>query len=208
MKECEVLINDEFDEENSCDKNKNKEIKINDENLNNVNVFKTFKVYFYIKLEDSNTFIFPIKSDLLNINKQCVNDLIKNIVKKINDSCFIIKYNSNEYNLSLRENENFNEDPNFYINNYELRQCKKKTLTPKFDLPQFCPNDSLSNIIKEKISFISKNPLNIMLFNRSIDYNEDNYIKKENKNKNNLKKIKLNTNKKKYNCCFNKCIII
>ena len=81
-------------------------------------------------------------------------------------------------------------------------------MTPKFDLPQFCPNDSLSNIIKEKISFISKNPLNIMLFNRSIDYNEDNYIKKENKNKNNLKKIKLNTNKKKYNCCFNKCIII
>lgn len=212
MKEYEEILSDEFDEDNYSDEeNKNEHFNINNINSNNfINIYKKFEVYFYIELNNTEHFIFPIESDLLNVNNQYISDLIKNIVKKINENSFIIKYNSTEFNLSLKENENDNEDNTFYINNYEVRLCKKKTLIPKFDLPNFSPNSLLSNIMNEKISFISKSPLNIMVRNKSIDNDYKICIKnRESYKSKNIETIKLNNNKEKYNKCFiNKCILI
>ena len=118
MKEYEEILSDEFDEDNYSDEEyKNKHFNINNINSNNfINIYKKFEVYFYIELNNTEHFIFPIESDLLNVNNQYISILIKNIVKKINENSFIIKYNSTEFNLSLKENENDNEDNTFYIN--------------------------------------------------------------------------------------------
>ena len=215
MKEYEEFINDEFNEEESCDEEfKDEKLKLNYDNSNNIDILKKFEVYFFIKLDNKENFIFPIESDLLNINKQCISDLIKNIVKKINDNSFIVHYNSMEYLLSLKECENYYDDNNFYINNYELRPCKKKTLLPKFDLPPFFANSPLLNIINEKISFITKNPLNIMLINKFQEYDENQFInkkidKKEDKvKKKTIKIFNINIKLEKCNnCCIRKCII-
>ena len=48
------------------------------ENLNK------FNFYFYLKLNEKNENLFLIESDELNLDTQCVSDLIINIVKKIN----------------------------------------------------------------------------------------------------------------------------
>ena len=81
------------------------------ENLN------TFNVYFYLKLNKKSENIFLIESDELNLDTQCVSDLIINIVKKINYKKIIINNENNEFILSLKEYEN----NDCYNNNYELR---------------------------------------------------------------------------------------
>ena len=43
---------------------------------------------------------------------------------------------------------------NFILTIYELRQCKKKNMKPKNDLPAYSPNSLLEKISNEKISFI------------------------------------------------------
>lgn len=63
-------------------------------------------------------------------------------------------------------------DINFYINNYELRLYKKRKNIPNFDLPCYCPNSILNNMVNEKISFTIKNPLNIILIENYDNYNE------------------------------------
>ena len=57
--------------------------------------FKKFEIYCYIKLNKENEYIFPVQSDLLNINEQYIYELIENLVKVINDKKFEIKYKSN-----------------------------------------------------------------------------------------------------------------
>jgi hypothetical protein len=93
-------------------------------------------------------------------------------------------------------------DIDFYINNYELRPCKKIKNIPNFDLPCYCPNSLLNNMVNEKISFSTKNPLNIILIENYDNYSEKIYkknIQYINSNKNsengfNLKKVKSTTN--------------
>lgn len=129
---------------------------------NNNNVFKRFNIYFYLNIFNDNIYIFDIKTDIFDINKKYVYNLIQNIVKVINEKKFKIKYNSIDYIISLKDIED-EENIDFYIKNYELKPCKKKNNFPKFDSPSYSSTSLLKNIENENISFISKNLLNIML---------------------------------------------
>lgn len=140
-----------------------KEITIsNNSESENENKVKNFNIYFYLSLDKLNSFIFPIKSEFFKTNKQYAYELIKDIVKKINNKNINIKYNSKDYIISLKDIED-DDDINFYIKNYELKPCKKKTFIPKSDCPSYSSSSLLKNIEKENISFVSKLPLNIMI---------------------------------------------
>jgi hypothetical protein len=127
----------------------------------NENKVKNYNIYFYLSLDKENSFIFPIKSEYFKINKQYTYELIKNIVKQINNKNIIINFNSKDYIVSLKDIED--DDDDFYIKNYELKPCKKKNFMPKNDCPSYSSYSLLKNIEREKISFISKLPLNIMI---------------------------------------------
>jgi hypothetical protein len=127
----------------------------------NENKVKNYNIYFYLSLDKENSFIFPIKSEYFKINKQYTYELIKNIVKQINNKNIIINFNSKDYIVSLKDIED--DDDDFYIKNYELKPCKKKNFMPKNDCPSYSSYSLLKNIERENISFISKLPLNIMI---------------------------------------------
>ena len=79
-----------------------------------------------------------------------------------------------KYIVSLKDNDFEDEDnKDFYIKNYELKQCTKKTLKPKAHFPGYSPSSLLEDFINERISFVSKNDLNIKLWftNTSITFN-------------------------------------
>ena len=136
--------------------------KLTIENISeNENKVKNYNIYFYLSLDKENSFIFPIKSEYFKINKQYTYELIKNIVKQINNKNIIINFNSKDYIVSLKDIED--DDNDFYIKNYELKPCKKKNFMPKNDCPSYSSYSLLKNIEKENISFISKLPLNIMI---------------------------------------------
>jgi hypothetical protein len=174
----------------SNDHYKNKEV---------INI-KKFEILCYFKV-NKDEFTYSIQSDALNLKTQCVYDLIKNIIKIINESQITFEYNSLKYILSLKDCDDEN-DIDFYINNYELRPCKIIKNIPNFDLPCYCPNSLLNNMVNEKISFSTKNPLNIILIENYDNYSEKIYKKKIkyiNSNKNiengfNLKKVKSTSN--------------
>lgn len=137
-------------------------------NLKNENLVKNdedshvkYNTYFYFKLNKDKEFIFPIQSDVFNKNKQFTFELIKNIIKKINEKNIVIDYNNIDYIVSLKDAED--EDIEFYENNYELKPCKKKNFKPKDDCPSYSSNSLLENVDNKLISFISKNSFNIML---------------------------------------------
>ena len=192
-------------------------------NENNLNDYKQFEIYFYCVI-NGNEYIFPIKTDFLNVKKEFGYDLIKNIVKKINNNNLIVISNSIKNIISLKDIED-DDNKDFYINNYELRHCKKKSMMPKHDLPAFSSYYLLEKLSNERISFISKNSLNIMLTEKFEDYNEQCPIKEKineltNKNinnKQNIKNIFVNPNllsvqkeniKSKKGICKSDCIII
>ena len=181
-------------------------------------IYKQFKIYFYISI-NKNEFILKIKSDYFNINEQYIYELIKNIVKIINNKKFIVKNNSNNYIISLKDSEEEN-DIDFYINNYEIKQYKNKSMLLKNELPAYSSNSLLDIIPNEKISFVSKNPLNIMLiekyddcklknekndlFNNIVEKSEDFEIFDVNKKIINKK----NRKKNKHGICLCSCVII
>jgi hypothetical protein len=140
---------------------------------NNEDKYAKFNTNFYFKLNENNEFIFPIQSDIFNKSKQYVYELIKNIIKKINEKNLVINYNNIDYIVSLKDTEE--EDINFYIKNYELKPCKKKNFKPKNDCPSFSPNSLLENVDNKLISFISKNSLNLMLRERIEENNKYQY---------------------------------
>ena len=132
-----------------------------------------FEAYFYFKLNGENEFIFPVKSDSFNKNEQYAYELIKNIIKKINEKNITIKYNNTNYTVYIKDEQD-TEDADFYTENYELKPCKKKNFKPKSDCPSYSPNSLLKNIDKNKISFVSKSPLNIMLIEKFEENEEEN----------------------------------
>ena len=92
-----------------------------------------------------------------------------------------------QYIFSLKDCQN-NNNKNFYIENYELRLCKKN-LKPNFELPPFFSSILLKNILNEKLSLICNNNLYIMLLEKT----EDNYEnEKENLNEIEYEKDNLN----------------
>ena len=128
----------------------------NSENLN------SFNVYFYYKINEKNENNFLIESDDLNIENQCVSDLIYNIVKKINSKKIIINFENNEFILSLKEYENIE----LYNNNYELRLYDKISHIPNYDNPCFSPELMLDELIAEDICFVVKKSSNIKLLGK------------------------------------------
>jgi hypothetical protein len=132
-----------------------------------------FEAYFYFQLNGENEFIFPVKSDSFNKNEQYAYELIKNIIKKINEKNITIKYNNTNYTVYIKDEQD-TEDADFYTKNYELKPCKKKNFKPKSDSPSYSPNSLLKNIDKNKISFVSKSPLNIMLIEKFEENEEEN----------------------------------
>ena len=129
-------------------------------------IYGKFEVYFYFSIREKE-FIFPITSDSFNTSTHHIYDLIKNIVKIINEKNIVVNYNNVEYIISLKDidsEESDNEnDMDFYNKNYELKPCKKKNCFPKLDFPSFSSNSLLNNINNKKISFMCKNPLNLMV---------------------------------------------
>ena len=158
---------DEFENELDCNSKKL--------NLDKKNVDKYFKfnIYFYFKLDENNEYIFPIQSDIFNKSKQYVHELIKNIIKKINEKNIVINFNNVDYIVSLKDTED--EDVDFYIKNYELKPCKKKNFKPKDDCPSFSSNSLLENVDNKLISFISKNSLNVMIREKFEENNKYQY---------------------------------
>ena len=170
----ELNDGNEFDEfENELDCNSQKL------NLDKKNVDKYFKfnIYFYFKLDENNEYIFPIQSDIFNKSKQYVHELIKNIIKKINEKNIVINFNNVDYIVSLKDIED--EDVDFYIKNYELKPCKKKNFKPKDDCPSFSSNSLLENVDNKLISFISKNSLNVMIREKFEENNKYQYYDDE-----------------------------
>ena len=136
----------------------------NDQNgRNNMNIekdiiIKKFNAYFYFDFNKDKKFVVPVYIDSFIVNDFHIYDLIKYIVKKINDSKIIIKDNNDNYSVSLKDTDD--EDNDFYINNYELKPFEYWTNKDCKDYP---PKESLKSIKEENISFFSKNPLNIFL---------------------------------------------
>jgi hypothetical protein len=205
MKEYDKLIQEEINEdEDKYEFDDDENDIINDHyfsnNLCNINTnMKKIEIYFYFKLSENNEYIFPVESDLLDINSQYGYDLIENIIKNINKKSITIKYNSKQYIVSLKDCEYESCKKNFYMQNYELKFCNKKNMKPKIDLPPISLKTQLFNISDVKISLISKYHYNIML----IEKLEDNI------DINNIKCIDMNNNSEKYKKrkCFNICLI-
>ena len=195
--------------------NEDDDINIGISNINDYKIknnIKKFKVYFYFNLNEKNEYIFPFESDLLNIDNQYGYDLIQNIIKKINNESLVINYDSKDYILSVKENQN-DDTKNFYINNFEIRKCKKKTFKPKDDVSPFSPELLLNNILDDTISFICKNNIYIILIEKFDDdieegKYEDDFAESEgqSENKNENQKIKDNNYQDDSKC--KSCIII
>ena len=208
-KEYNNLIKEELEEENDLvDINLDDSDNINDSNNkdnNGFNNIKQFEIYFFLKLNNDIEYVFPIQSDYLNTKEKYGFDLIKNIIRKINDQNIVVEKNSVKYIISLKDNDFEDEDnKDFYTKNYELKQCTEKSLKPKDHFPCYSQTSLLEDIINERISFVSKNDLNIMLTEKFNDYKETNEPKDEIiiNYKNNIKEdvklnSKLNNNKKK-----------
>ena len=126
--------------------------------------FSKFNVFFYFTI-GKKEFVVQIKSDLFDLNKQYTYELIQNIVKKINEKKITINCDNTKYIVSLKDIEDYegNEDKDFYIKNYEFKQCDNKNFIPKKEGKIFSSESFLKNIDSKQISFMAKNPLNIML---------------------------------------------
>ena len=166
IKEYDRVIKESIKEDFFNEEEKFEYDEFNDLNIFNetTNLYKSdnlisFNVYFYLKINEKKEEIFLIESDDLNIDNQCVSDLIFNIVKKINSKKINIKYESNEFILSLKEYENID----LYNNNYELRQCNKISHIPKYDYPCFSPELMLDELIFNEICLLVKKSSNIKL---------------------------------------------
>ena len=122
------------------------------ENKSNENIFSKFEIYFSF-LFNNKEFLVSIESDVFNLNKNNVQDLVKNIIYKINEKNIIFQHKKMKYIISLKDCE----DPDFYKDNYELRNYETKEFSKyPFDL-------SLSDIKDTKLFFVCKNCLNIMI---------------------------------------------
>lgn len=126
---------------------------------------------------------------------QYVYHLIENIIKKINNKLINIIHNSKKYIISLEKK--------FPVKNYELRPCKKSNLKPKNDLPPYDSFSLLKNIANERLSFVTKNNVNIILIEvfdncnniKSEDIKEESESDEEEEIKQENKKLKISINR-------------
>ena len=123
------------------------------------NIKKKYNVYFNFELNRNKKYSMKVKTDYFDVDEFHAYDLIKYVVKKLNNSNIKIKNNNKNYSFSLKDVED-EENIDFYINNYEIKPFDSLT---KNDFRNFSPTDPLKSINEENISFFSKNPLNILL---------------------------------------------
>ena len=155
--------NEEFDEDNYfSDLDEENVYTESDQCLNfkEINIIKKFNVYFYFDFNKNKTFVIPINIESFNVADFYIYDLIKYVVKKINNSNIVVKDNNINYSVSLKDIDDDEENIDFYINNYEIKPFDFWT---KKDCPIYSSKDSLKTIEEENISFFSKNPLNVLL---------------------------------------------
>ena len=119
-------------------------------------------MYFYFNFNKSKQYVIPVYTENFNIYETRIYDLIKYIVKKINNSNIIIKDNNIDYSVSLKDTEE-EDNIDFYINNYKIKPFEFWT---KNDCIDFSPNSLIKSINEENINFFAKNPLNIMLIEK------------------------------------------
>ena len=122
------------------------------------NKMKKFNVSFYFDLNKDKKFYIPIHTDYFDSDKYHIYDLIKYVVKKLNDSNIVIKNGNKNYTVSLKDIED-EDNIDFYINNYEIKPFD-------FSINRDCSNYSskalLKSIEEENIIFYVKNVLNII----------------------------------------------
>ena len=155
--------NEEFDEDNYfSDLDEENVYTESDQCLNfkEINRIKKFNVYFYFDFNKNKKFVLPINIESFNVADIYIYDLIKYVVKKINNSNIVVKDNNINYSVSLKDIDDDEENIDFYINNYEIKPFDFWT---KKDCPIYSSKDSLKTIEEENISFFSKNPLNVLL---------------------------------------------
>jgi hypothetical protein len=128
-------------------------------NFKEINRINKFNVYFYFDFNKNKKFVLPINIESFNVADFYIYDLIKYVVKKINNSNIVVKDNNINYSVSLKDIDD-EENIDFYINNYEIKPFDFWT---KKDCPIYSSKDSLKTIEEENISFFSKNPLNVLL---------------------------------------------
>ena len=123
------------------------------------NLKKKFNVSFYFDLNKNKKFVFPVYTEFFDCDKYHIYDLIKYVVKKINNANIAIKHENKNYSVSLKDIED-EENKDFYINNYEIKpfdSFNKKCFS------KFSSDALLKTIENENIIFSVKNVLNIML---------------------------------------------
>ena len=134
---------------------------------NNRTQIKKFNIFFYFEFNKRKQFIIPISTESFNVNNIRVIDLIKYIIYKINNSNIIVKYNDDDYSISLKDLEDDDDDEeeklDFYNNNYEIKPYE---FWNKNNSTSYCTSSLLSTINEENITFTSKNTLNVMLMKK------------------------------------------
>ena len=140
--------------------------------------FSKFDVFFNFTIQKKE-FVFQIKSDLFNLNRQYSYELIKNIVKKINEKNITINQNNTNYIVSLKDFDDSEEENNMdlYSRNYELKPINKINFTSIKESENYSSDSLLKNIDNKKISFVVKNSFNIMFREK----NESNIEEGDNK---------------------------
>ena len=116
-------VNEEFDEDNYFSDLEEENTYMESAqclNFKEINIIKKFNVYFYFDFNKNKKFVLPINTENFNIADFHIYDLIKYIVKKINNSNIVVKDNNINYSVSLKDIED-EENIDFYINNYEIK---------------------------------------------------------------------------------------
>lgn len=181
--EEDEIYKTEEEEEGEEESKKQKTKFRNDEEKN---AWKNFVVYFYIFVNKRDR-IFPIESSYFDIENQNVSELIEDITKKINEKQISIDINNRKYNIVLKEN--YEDEENFYVENYEIRPLDIKKNKPNFNLKSYSPNLKLINILNQnsnnlKICFSTKNNMDILLREKIFEESEMNFNKFEKESNN------------------------
>ena len=123
------------------------------------NIKKKYNVYFNFELNRNKKYSMKVKTDYFDVDEFHAYDLIKYVVKKLNNSNIKIKNNNKNYSFSLKDVED-EENIDFYINNYEIKPFE---ILPKKECSNYSSKALLNSIEEENITFCTKNILNIML---------------------------------------------
>ena len=132
------------------------------QNINHNRIeMKKFNIFFFFEFNKRKQFLIPICTESFNINNINIIDLIKYVIYKINNSNIIVKYNDEDYSISLKDLEDDDDEKeklDFYIDNYEIKPYEFRT---KNNSQNYSTSTLLSAIKEENITLTPKNSLNV-----------------------------------------------